>query len=369
MVKVEAAPHVQGPFFRTFATLYEELASRPFPRVVAGIKDGTMFKPMLLDGVGPLVQEIYTQCKQPAPDAICVDVDESLHYKGGYASTDPRILVAFSGGKDSIAAVLKLKSAGFLPEPYFVRGVNKSYHKELAYAVNAAAAMQLVPITVGEVTVTGKGDFVENPVKNFLILSMMFEYGRRHGIYLYATGSDAHLGSTVNPEYDLSDAKELYTIATAFYRKYLRAFDCINPIESATDAFYTIWKYAPDILRKKSYLSCILPEFRKPNVRAANIAKGIELEASRCGSCNKCAKEYLHDVIFGIRPFNRDYAQRCVENIRKRDYQENVNPNETFLDHEAVDVEFLQKNLTAWASYNPATEPFIEALEMRAGCV
>lgn len=366
MVKVEAPPHVQGPFFRTFATLYEELSSRPFPRVLAEPRTNGLWpvKPMLLDGIGPLVLEIYSQCKQPAPDAICVDLADPHTMPEGARSN--RVLVAFSGGKDSVAAVLKLKAVGYKPELYFVRGINKSYHKELEYALNAAGALGLTPITVGEVTVTGKGDFVENPVKNFLILSMMFEYGRRQGIYLYATGSDAHLGSTVNPEYDLSDAKELYSLANKFYWKYMPSFDCINPIESATDAFYTIWKHAPEILRKKSYLSCILPEFRKPNVRKANLAKGIELEASRCGSCNKCAKEYLHDVIFGIRPFDRAYAERCVENIRKRDYQENVNPNETFLDHEAVDVALLREHVAGWENYDPATESFLDALEKHA---
>jgi len=357
--------HADGPFFQTFAYLYEILATRPFPRILGADDQSSLFptKPFVLGHLGPLVKAIYKAVGQPGPDAIYVDTISALPIKFSY----DRVVVAFSGGKDSIAQALKLWHKGLNPTLFFVSGINKSYRSELEYARRAADVLKM-PLHVEEISIHGKTDFVENPIKNFLILAMMVEWGRQCGIMRYALGSDAHLGSTVNPEYDLSDSVELLAMAGDFYRHYMPHFDIITEVQSATDAFYTIWKRAAHILRLKDYLSCILPEFRKPNVQAANIRKGIVLQAARCGSCNKCAKEYLHDVIFGFQPFNKEYAERCVVNIAKRDYQENVQV-ETFFDYEAVDVPFLQTNVPSWADFDPKKENFIAALERRAGKV
>ena len=364
MQRIVSTDCPQGQFLRTFATLYEDLSARPFPRVVGGIVPGSLFdqKTFLLEGISPLVHEVYKQCGQPAPDGICVD-------EGGILSDTPsrkKVLLAFSGGKDSVAMALKLQAKGFEPVLYFVRGINKSYTEEIEYARLSASVLEM-PLLVQSIVTEGKSSFVENPVKNFLILAMMVETGIRQGINLYAAGSDAHLGSTVNPEYDLSDAKELYQLLDVFYARYIPGYKSFLWIESATGAFHTIWLHKPSMFHHYEFSSCILPEFRKPNVRKANLAKGIRLEGSRCGSCNKCAKEYLHAVLFGVAPFDRAYAERCVEIIRAKDFQENSKPEEPFLDHEVFDIDFLKANMPTWFDFDKgSTAPFLDQLQRRA---
>jgi hypothetical protein len=44
---------------------------------------------------------------------------------------DKRVLVAFSGGKDSTAAVIKLLDKGYTPILFHVRKINRSYYNEV----------------------------------------------------------------------------------------------------------------------------------------------------------------------------------------------------------------------------------------------
>lgn len=336
-----------GPFYETFAALYENLSVKPLPNRLPVIPPGLLTMSggavaSLLPGLRPFLGALY----QAAGEAYIPEVAEKFDPQPFTSvPANDNVMVAFSGGKDSLAAALKLKEQGRNVTLCHVRGINRAYPHEIYYS--AALADKLgMPLVELKVQVTGSGDFVENPVKNHFILALMVEYGWRQGISTYAFGCDDHLGTTVNPNYNMSDAIELFALLVPFYRQYMPQFNVVNPIANGTDAYYTVYRLRPDLFKEGAFASCMMPSYRKPAIRKANLAKGIKLEESRCGSCKKCAYEYIHAALFGVSDYDATYFGRCIESLRK--HAESNHPTATkFTAAQAVaqyvDIPFLRR--------------------------
>jgi predicted PP-loop superfamily ATPase len=91
------------------------------------------------------------------------------------------VVVAFSGGKDSVATVLKLKSQGKTPHLFHVVGINKSYPDEIKHAKELAAKLGL-ELHIERVSQIGNTSFKESPIKNQVIASMALDYAIANGI-------------------------------------------------------------------------------------------------------------------------------------------------------------------------------------------
>lgn len=97
--------------------------------------------------------------------------------------------------------------------------------------------------------------------------------------------------------------------------KYLRVFH--NEMEAL---FYLVEK---GVLVGK-WQSCILPDYRRVNVRKANIRHNPELATTflahtgKCLSCYKCLQEYFVLHLFGRVPYKKDIWKKCAEVWRKQ---------------------------------------------------
>ena len=263
------------------------------------------------EGLGTFLNRLYEASGYPKPEVSFCKVPFDC------GETDPKkALVAFSSGKDCVAAVLKLQAQGYSCTLFHVRGTNRKW-SELEYCIKLAHTLGC-PLHVRQMDFEGRAQSrdLENPVHNHVILAQMVEWGAPQGFGTYAFGSASHIGDDINPCACLSDSVELFEDLEAFYRQWVPGFTLAHPVLNETDAYWTLFNARPDIFADRAYMSCMTPDYRKPRIHSSYVKRGIALEKSRCGMCEKCAYEYLHYVAFGVEKFNRWYFDKCVSELQ-----------------------------------------------------
>ncbi len=227
------------------------------------------------------------------------------------------ILVAFSSGKDCVASAMQAKNEGYEPILFHVSKINKSYPKEKEYSRQLAEYLNM-PLIEVPFTYTIHTDFIEHPFKNQMIFFMMLDYGMEHDITNFAFGNkltDSITNCTLG--LDFCDSIELFNdLQTMFPQISIKTF-----LQSDTTPFTII----NDVQVWNKIHSCILPDYRRPNVVKANI-KNFGQEyflQGRCGSCRKCALEYLMLQKKGILPHHPKLVQKSLKK-----YFENKTVNE-----------------------------------------
>lgn len=221
--------------------------------------------------------------------------------------------IAFSGGKDCLATAIRAKQGGYSVSLCYVSGVNKSLPSEHRHAQEAAKAAGF-PLVELKVVIGGNKEYNEHPLKNLLILCVMIDAGIKQGVTAYGLGNtfddDSVYGSL---DYDLSDSYDLLKAFAYFMRGVMPDFEWLHYISNTKESFYTVWKYNKNLIPLLS--TCITPDYRRPMIRKANIAKYGEdcLNRDGCGTCYKCAFEYQMKQSFGMVRLNRAYYQRCKD--------------------------------------------------------
>lgn len=223
-----------------------------------------------------------------------------------------RAMVAFSGGKDSTAAAIKLRAMGKTVGLYYMGGINPSYPHERRAALQLAAALDM-RIATRQAKLSGTSNHTENPVKNQYILAHMVEFGRISGISEYASGAladdrcaDLAFGS------GYSDGRELFEAADPLLATAVDGYLYHHGlVKNNTDSLLTIAKASPGLLAHT--LSCMMPDRYKGNLKLGNEKKyGVKLMPGRCGSCYKCASEWLHLALLGAIAWNDGFAEHSI---------------------------------------------------------
>src|ERR1700730_2276405 len=224
MRKVLYTDAEQGAFLSTFSYLYEQLSVKPLPASLAPLPSG----------LRPYLSLVYSAFGQLPPGFAEAPVQEAT------VTTRPKdLLLAFSGGKDSLAVALLAREAGYNVTLYHIAGVNAAFTKsELEHARRLAELLQL-PLVVRELKLGKSAKFyTEHPIKNHLILAMMAQYGLPLGTTTYALANvtDDYAVSQANADANLSDFLELYESLVPFYRQYLPSFNLYFPLRNTTHA-------------------------------------------------------------------------------------------------------------------------------------
>lgn len=228
---------------------------------------------------------------------------------------DKKVLLAYTGGKDSVAATIRLKKAGYDVSLFFIKGLNKAYPKELDCAEKIAEILGC-KLYVSEVKITGKNSHPDNPVKNQLILSLMTDFGLKHGFNCFSSG----ILNVTNPnyEFDWSDSGELMETFKAFMRKAFKGWKYIeNGATKEAENLAELLKHpkAKELWNLKS--SCVGPNRFRSTHREANEAKfKIKLSENQCGSCYKCAYEYVVKSALTTAKPSVGYLRKCMEILR-----------------------------------------------------
>jgi len=205
------------------------------------------------------------------------------------AKTRPGPLwVAFSGGKDGLAAAVAARAEGRDVLLYHVTGINRSYPDEAEFAKQAAERVGM-PLRIEKVSVYGRSGFTEMPTKNQVITALMAGRMAELGGQAYSLGVlSCDTPDTMVPDLNWSDGTEairlfqgyLDEILTLEFRPYLR---------HETESLCILSRYN---LVEVAH-GCMTPIRYRLRLRQTNERKYGALMHGRCGSCTKCCWEVM----------------------------------------------------------------------------
>lgn len=189
-------------------------------------------------------------------------------------------------------------------------------------------------------------------LENLLILAAMMDYGAAQGFGWYGLGCAFDENTDhENLEYDMSDSQDLiYPLARFATRKgYCAGFK--TWLFTTTHSYHIIYRLRPELMDLVA--TCVTPDYRKPNIYRANVRRYGEglILPNRCGTCYKCAEEYVQRVRLGLVRCNQDYY---IKSIHGRDaFKKNYIPDFP-----------LDKGTNTWGGQN---RPGIQVLSDRVG--
>ena len=302
-----------GPYSGIWTPLYQACSQKPLPDTLR-VTDAS---------VKAFVKLLYKTDGQKHPPKLIVD-------RGGGGLISPASVadqinfpkkalpkecwIGYSGGKDSIAAAIKLMRRGFNVTGCFVTGLCHSFDEKQA-AIDTAAILG-IKLHILPVSITGKSDRPENPTKNLLIVGLMADKAARLGVNHYALGTeneddgDGTVGDAFNSDFNFSDSAAVLDAGRSVFKD-IPGFTLYSSevMHGSTDSYETVLshKRGKEILAASR--SCVAPfRFRKNWKRMNEEKYKAELLPGRCGSCYKCAIEYLHLEALGVVKPNRELA-------------------------------------------------------------
>lgn len=221
------------------------------------------------------------------------------------------VIVCISGGKDSTATTLHFIKEGYKVFLYHMLNVNKCYPDEHKRVQEIADYLD-VPVFFDDVKVSGNHMYIEHPLKNFVLVDGAIHYALSMGISNIAIG-DFQTATLENNAFEVSggDCCELWDKYKAIIREIIPDFDLLMPLNSADDSLSTL-------LQDKHLLelsqSCMGTFRFREYKRQYNINKyGVKLMEHRCGSCWKCAVEYIYYADHDFIDYNKDYYKHCLD--------------------------------------------------------
>lgn len=304
-----------GPLARQWLSLYCQLSTNPLPAEITGID------PLF----GELLRTLYASQGQEVP-GMSADLWQPLAFRSALRGHVSTCLVAFTGGKDSTATALELRRQGIEPTLFYVKGLNsQSYAGEQQYAARVAGVLDM-PLVQIDVKQAGTAEYPDNPVKNQTILALMVEHGQRHGFFQFAQGNlrRERIAET-NIRYTASDAAEMYEAAAQVFDHFTRGtFRYLGGLmEYESESYQVIADQCPAAL--DVLMSCVQAYRHRTRVRMANEQRyGVTLRPENCGTCYKCASEYLHRCLLGLTDPVPTYVARCTH-ILQEAYQRLAN--------------------------------------------
>lgn len=239
---------------------------------------------------------------------------------------DNNIIVCFSGGKDSMATALYYKAHGYNVYLYHLKGINKVYNDEHKQAQIIAEKLGM-PLIVGNISLSGRHDYIEHPLKNMIIANCALQYGIQAGIsdkIAFGCFTTAHLED--NP-FDIcgGDCVEMWQEYEHIIQIALPGFKMFECIENYHQSFGAL-KANPELL--PFTISCMSPYRYRAYYKKRNEDKyKINLPDNRCGSCWKCCAEYIYFTDNNIYEFNKEYYKHCLEVLYRNSKKEGVKFN------------------------------------------
>lgn len=286
--------------------------------------------------VSPIMDEIdyiYSYLSEPPTALFPMVYDESFsdlvnifnaygghnwrveYHKRDYPQIEPiynnNLILAFSGGKDSIASAIRYKQFGYNVYLYHLRGINPTFSDEWACAEKLAEMLEL-PIFIDEVHFKGYHKWTEHPMKNMLIANGALSYGIREGITTHLAFGNYTTSYLDDNVFDrcAGDCMDMWGAYEEIIRRVIPDFEIDVNLENMGDTLNTLAD-RKDLLDES--LSCLcrhsLRDYRKNWVKEKF---GIDLFNRRCGSCYKCCVEYIYMADHDKLPYSEGYYKYCL---------------------------------------------------------
>lgn len=312
------------PLFDEMELFYAALSENPENKAENRIV------PLVFDTSLKPIQEVFNQY---------TDMEFDFQYKNKHYAklTLPKfdaknIIVCFSGGKDSAATALYYKKKGYNVFLYHVKGINKSYPTEWVYAEQLAEHLKM-PLITENVSLRGNHCYVDHPMKNMIIANMALSYGIRNHITTKIAMGNYTTSHLEDDPFEVcgDDDIEMWEIYNRIIQKIIPRFKIYLALTNIEDSMNTLAEN-PNLL---PYISSCVGAYRfmEVNKRHNKEKYGIELVGNRCGSCWKCAYEYIYLTDHGVFDYNEEYYKHCLDVLRqtiKRERGRKVTREEAF---------------------------------------
>lgn len=224
------------------------------------------------------------------------------------------IILCFSGGKDSTAAALKYKEMGYNVHLYHLKNVNPIFDEYKA--VEELAKKLKMPLIVDEVTMSGHHDWIEHPMKNMIVADCALSYGVRNNITSHIAFGN-YIESTLEcDEFNWcgGDDIEMWYAYSAIMHNVIPNFQMDLCLDSLGETLDIVCK-EKDLL--DSTISCLgragLRDYRRSWVKDKF---NIDLPKHRCGSCYKCAVEYIYMADHDLQDYSPEYYKYCFNRLK-----------------------------------------------------
>lgn len=229
---------------------------------------------------------------------------------------EKNIILCFSGGKDSTAAALHYKARDYNVLLYHLKGINKTYKDEYLTAQEVAKALEL-PLVIEEISLVGNHCYTEHPMKNMIIANQALQYGIKSGFGTAVAFGNYYTSHIKDEPFAVcgGDTVEMWEAYESIIRRVIADFEIKVPLCNVEDSFNTLLSQ-PSLLYKIK--SCIGPYRYREYLHANNEKKyNIKLLPHRCGSCWKCAMEYIWFTDRDVLEYNEAYYRHCLKVLQK----------------------------------------------------
>lgn len=225
------------------------------------------------------------------------------------------IIVCFSGGKDSVATVLYYQKRGYSVIAYHLKGINQTYKDEWKTAQLLAQKLNCKYIQE-EIHLSGKHEWVEHPIKNYIIASMALQWGIRNNFSIKIAFGNYSTSYLDDDPFDVcgGDDIEMWKAYEKIIRQIIPRFHMFIPLENIQTSFTLIEKQPELFIHIQS---CIGPFRYREYLHNNNEKKyKIKLLPHRCGSCWKCAVEYIYLSDHNILEYSVAFYKHCIQILR-----------------------------------------------------
>lgn len=315
------------PFFTDIERLYSYTSELDKPKALIKPTFPIEFKPYieLFNKYGACNYKVaYIPSKY---DILKVDKDESKD-----------MIIAFSGGKDSTATAVYYKQHGYNVYLYHALGLNPSYPDEWKRADEIASYLD-VPLIKEKFSTEGKKDFIEHPLKNIIIVNGAIQWAIKNDKAL-----NIAVGNYTNPNVASLNANPFYICGDdclEMWEAYEKSLQNVLPnfkINMCLDSLESTLNILKDDMQLfEMTQSCLGPQRFRQWTHDKNESKyNIKLLKHRCGSCWKCAYEYIWLADHDLQEYNKEYYKHCLDVLVKEEKRE--------YGYEFVDWETLWKD-------------------------
>ena len=229
---------------------------------------------------------------------------------------DKVIVVCTSGGKDSAAVAKMYKECGETVILYHMKGINKVYQDEYK-AVEDLSAKLNCPYYIDEVKLTGTHDWIEHPMKNYMIANGAIQYCLDHNLPLniaFGNYFNSHL-EDMDFEIDAGDSRDMWDIYEMIVGNEISNFRIHTPLDSIKDTYKILDN---NLGLFEACISCMSPyRFREHWKQRTENKYGVQLMEHRCGCCYKCCLEYMVLADKGYIECNQEYYNHCFEILKR----------------------------------------------------
>ena len=229
---------------------------------------------------------------------------------------DNKVVICVSGGKDSLATVLYYIDEGYDVRLFHLKGINKCYPDE-HMAIEKAAEYLKLPLCEWEVKLHGNHQYIEHPLKNWIFMNAALTYAVTEvGTTNVAVGN-FNSSTLAEQRFEVSggDTMDMWGAYCEIINAILPNFEVLVPLENMGDTLKA-FNGRKELLEISQ--SCI-GTYRFKEYKGNKVREKFKypLMPHRCGSCWKCALEYIYFSDHDVLEFNKKYYQYCLERIFK----------------------------------------------------